>query len=511
MTDRTGYDVILFADECSLAHSKPIGVYRLATELRRNGYSVKVIDFFAEWLNDIRSLNSLLTSVIDQQTLFIGFSGTTFTKSTSSDRANITDFSEYFNARSTNIWPTDDTRITVLFSHIKRKFPNIKLVYGGEWTDKKITSLQHSVDFLIQGFGEITVVELANHLKNNTGVKFFPHGNLKVINHNKNADGFDFRNQGATVYESSDIVLPGEMLYLETSRGCMFKCRFCDYPILGRKKAHTAYHKTVDVLSDELKRNYDIAGVTKYSIVDNIFNETTEKLQDILRARDRSGVDISFFAFIRYELLSRFPEQIPLLKELGLTTAGIGIESLHTPSARSVGKGTDSEKVKDILYNLKDQWGDKVRIAGTFIIGLPEDNPETLATWIPWLLDKDCPIHFSYMFPLSFFAGTVFSENPEKYGYSVSENRQTWKNKYWDSAQAEKYALDVRTKYWDSGMAKPCSIEFMSLMSYGYDQDYLMRTPLKQLNYSEIHQKYLTRWDQYRTATFEYEKTRINS
>jgi hypothetical protein len=511
MTVRTGYDVILFADECSLAHSRSLGVFRLATELRRNGYTVKVLDFFSSWLDDIKSLNNLLNLIVDQQTLFIGFSGTTFTKTSGAEKQNIRSFSDYFNASTVTTWPADDTKIKFLFLHLKRKNPNLKLVYGGEWHTIKIPFLQNTIDFFVQGYGEQTVVELANNLRNSSNQKYFPAGNVKLINHNKNAIGFDFKNYGDTLYDRSDLLSPGEMLYLETSRGCMFKCKFCDYPILGRKKGSDPHHKSIDVLTNEFKSNYDLAGITKYSIVDNIFNETTEKLEDVLRARDRSGVDIDFFAFIRYELLDKFPEQVSLLKELGIKSAGISIESLHTPSARTVGKGMDSEKVKDILYNLKDQWGESVRVSGTLIIGLPEDNPETLDKWIPWIFDKQCPITFGYMFPLTFVNGTTFSDNPEKYGYSVIENGHQWKNKYWDSVAAEQYAFDLRQKYWDAGLAKPCAAEFISLLSYGYDRDYLMNTSLKDLNFQEIQKKSNDRWIQYRDNTFEYEKSKINT
>ena len=37
-------------------------------------------------------------------------------------------------------------------------------------------------------------------------------------------------------FEKNDFILPGESLPLELSRGCIFKCRFCQYPNIGKDK-----------------------------------------------------------------------------------------------------------------------------------------------------------------------------------------------------------------------------------------------------------------------------------
>ena len=510
MTTRTGYDVVLFADAGSVAHSRSLGPYRVATELRKQGFTVKVVDHFSSWLSNFKDFFKLINLIVDQKTLFIGFSGSTFNNTTSNEKSNIQRFSDYLSAnRSMAAWPVDDNKITVLFAQIKKQFPNVKLVYGGSGAENKIHHLREHIDFLVQGYAEHSVVQLARHLSDGTNkISYLPVGKLKLINYDITAAEFDFRNHGATIYETSDILMRDEMLYMEVSRGCMFKCGFCSYPMLGRGKNNYAYHKSIDVLADEFKRNYDLAGITKYSFIDSIFNETTEKIQDVLRARDQSGVDINFTAFLRYELLARYPEQIQLLKELGLKIANLGIESLHTPSARTVGKGTDSEKVKDILYDLKAQWGNDIPISGSFIIGLPHETLETLEKWVPWVLNKDSPIILGYIFPLSFSNGAVFSESPEKYGYTVDGDQ--WKNDYWDYNSAEKYVTDLRTECWNSGSLRFTGFEFMMMMGLGYDTKFLTETGLNKIPWSEVQEKNQSRWNSYRDSTFAHETSKNN-
>jgi Radical SAM superfamily len=516
MTTRTGYDIVLFADACSLVHSRSMGSYRLATELRRHGFTVKVVDHFSSWLNDVTNLDKLLSLIVDDQTLFFGFSGATFVTTTAEQRGNIQGVEDYILASSSlSVWPLGERKMEIFISYLRRRFPKVKLVYGGGGSHKKIELLKDSVDYIVQGLAENTAIELAKHLSDSSNkLSYFPVGKTKIINHDEHAIGFDFRNHGATIYDQSDILLQNEMLFLETSRGCMFSCGFCDYPMRGRRKTSKDHFKSIDSLAEELKRNYDLAGIEWYSIVDSIFNETTEKLEDVLRARDKSGVDIKFSTFLRYEILAKYPEQIPLLKELGLKSGGLGIESLYTPSARTVGKGTDSEKVKDLLYKLRDQFGENIDIYTSFIIGLPEDNPETLDTWVPWLLDKKCPVWNSGMRIYSLYISerTVFKENLEKYGYTLTHNGTKWKNKYWDSDAAEEYAKIIRKQAWDSGGGTLSGFEFTSVASLGYDQNYLLTTPMKDIPWAELQEKYSQRYKQYQQLTFAYETSKtINS
>ena len=75
---------------------------------------------------------------------------------------------------------------------------------------------------------EVSVVELADHLKNNTGLKYIPSGKkAKIIDYDTRAASFDFKHS-QTIFTESDHVLDQEPLPLETSRGCLFKCSFCD-------------------------------------------------------------------------------------------------------------------------------------------------------------------------------------------------------------------------------------------------------------------------------------------
>lgn len=501
------YDVILFTDgSVRTWHMRPFGTQRVATELRKHGYSVKVVDFFHYWLDDTANLAQLMDQLIGDNTLFVGFSGTYFTKfNTVAAMSSIKTFRDYYKSQILSTWPVEDLPIHSFLESIRTKFPHIKLVYGGERYDYKNAYLEQTMDYIVQGFADTTVIEIANHLSKNAALKFFPSGGrAKIINHDKDATYFDFKNS-VTQYLPDDNIVFGDALAIETSRGCMFQCDFCGYPILGRKKGDANFHKTVETLADELRYNYESNGTRKYIFTDNIFNESATKLEDMLRARDLSKVDLSFCAFIRTELLIKQPEQLQLLKELGLASAILSIESLHRPSSRTVGKGLKPEMVKEITYKMKDLWNNKLNISGSFIVGLPEDNPDTLETWMPWLKDKNCPIDglFINRLELHSYGNTLLSQSPEKYGYtdiSFKRGYSYWKNKYWNSIDADRYLYSVMEECWQSGRLRLSGMDTIGFHNAGYTSDELLTMSMKDVNFAQLAQQVEDKFKSYQST-----------
>lgn len=434
---KSTYDVILFSDiTYSTSPARALGAYRIATELRKHGYSTLVIDYFSQWLNEPKNLFNVLDKVIGSNTLFVGFSGVFF----------LDEFSNKYNNQLPVLatWPLGGHKMELYLKQITKKY-SVKLVYGGLHTDAKVNNLRNSVDFIVKGLADTTVIELADHLSKKTPIKYMSTGGrAKLINHDTLARNFVFPSS-VVEYQPEDYIVPGETLPMETSRGCLFKCSFCDYVLIGRKKGDPAYHKTTDTLAAEFKKNYEQFKVNQYMFVDDTFNETTDKLRDILEAKRISGVDIKFSCYLRVDLLARFPEQMEILNDLGIHTAFLGIESLYKPSAVSIGKSTDPARVKETIYELKKTCPG-INIIGSFIIGLPEDNIDTLNTWVPWLLEEDNPIDNPVFYRLDLVnqPGSEISSNPEKFGYTVTESG--WINKHWDSDQAYAYTVDLIKK-----------------------------------------------------------------
>lgn len=510
------YDVILFTDLSSrFWHAKSVGAYRIASELRNAGYSVKVIDFAGEWFTSVPALMKLLTKIIGQNTLFVGFSSTFFGFSETVDEGLVDNKIRSSMDRTPQPYPCKKTHFDLWCKYFKKLWPSVKLVYGGAKANTRL-ELNDSFDYMVLGIADRTVVDLASHLKFNTPLKFNLIGKKwKIIDYDVTGSTFNFP-CSTTTYTESDHIFPGEVLAIETSRGCMFKCSFCNYPLLGRGKHNPAYTKQANILADEFKRNWDQHKITKYFIVDDTFNETTEKIQTVIDATNIAGVKIEAFAYIRIDILEKFPEQIKLLKDLGIKSVFFGIETLNDASAKSIGKGLASSRVKAMLDKCRNEWGDDVAMHTNYIVGLPHDTPSSLAEWTQWVL-KDNPADASIFYPLQLSLNAEsnkakifqsdFSLNADKYGYK--EHNAQWQNDVWNFSAASKLANELNQTMFDSGKMKLAGMDIMGLMNFGYTFSELKNLAYKDLDTQVLNSKYVELFNQYKQKIFEFEGVSI--
>lgn len=464
------YDVILFTDITERFYPiKPLGAYRIASELRLQGYTVKVINHFASWLAQPRKLDQLLQSILGSNTLFIGVSGTFY------NPIGLRSFYQDTGGRPTlknDSSFNERLAFKLVYQRVKKSNPNTKWVLGGTTEEFVLNSYPEKFDYMVLGLADRSVIELADHIKNKTPIKYMPHPTgCKIIGHDPLAQGFDFANSSVT-FEPEDHVLPGEVLPFETSRGCLFKCDFCSYPLLGRKKGDPEYHKTVDSIAYEFERNLNLFGTNRYQFVDDTFNESTKKIEDLLRARDKSKVNINFASYIRLDLVDRFPEQIELLKDLGIQGADCGIESLYAASAKSIGKSSRPERTKEVLYKIRESWRGQAGLVGLFIIGLPHDTPETVNSWMQWVEDPDCPLDDVFLSPLDLKPSkfpSLITANPEKYGYTVDPNNQnSWTNEHWSQDDAIKFANETIQRFRANNRPRLGGWELLNMHNVGY-------------------------------------------
>jgi len=493
------YDIILFTDSIVSAwRMRSLAPYRLATELRNKGYSVKVIDYCVDIFSDYPLAKSILTKLIGPNTLFVGFSATHFFEPNCSaeDFVRANDYS-LWGGRKESPYPGTQKRFEIMCQLAKTLNPDIKIVYGGRWVGR--TKLSRAIDYVVAGFSDTTIVELADHIKNKTPIKFTPgsYSNQKNITHDIYAASFDFPNSYVR-YQPEDHIRTGEVVYLETSRGCMFKCDFCSYPLIGRKATDPKYHKETAILAEELKHNWDNFKINCYTMIDDTFNESTEKLQAIYEAIKQSGVpNFRFGAYLRLDLIARHPEQIQLLLDMGLHGAFFGIESLNDKSLKSIKKSMPAEEIKSFLTTLRTAWDKRVTIQTSLIIGLPHDTSETVNEWMKWFEDPACPAHhfisnYLHIYPTAKTAETVssFMTDPEKYGYVLydlgdneklnnwTSNSKNWKNEHWN----EQTCADLSSKLMQRAMytrrLRSGMFDLNGFLNIGYTFDYIYDRPM---------------------------------
>lgn len=415
------YDGIIFTDVNEpLGYAKYAGAYRIASALRNLGANIKVIDLFVRLTEE--EIHQLIEKFVSTQTKFVGVASTLL-------------------HASKNLHGFDSTTFGRIKESISKQNANCDLIIGGSRVG--LTTKLTGIDFYFIGKADISIVEYYNYKtgKENS-LKIFKHEDrnyIKTTDHNVSSDFFKTTD---IIYDKSDIIFPNEALPLEISRGCIFKCSFCQYDLIGKKKWE--YLKDSDVLRDELIRNYEMFGTTTYLFSDDIINESIEKVTYLHKVLTSLPFKVNWNSFARLDMFWAYPEMREMIQEMGAAALYFGIETLDEKAGKSVGKGLGKDRIFKTLDFLKEKYDNDVIMGSNFILGLPHETEQSLYDTFNWLSSDDCPINAFSFIPLNLRTvedGRPLNEislNPSKFGYTYEEinNKIIWENEHltWERA-----------------------------------------------------------------------------
>lgn len=480
--------ILLYGDDL-IPTSKYAGTFRIATELRNHGYTVQCIDLAAYKTLDKEFLE-VLDALIGDNTLWVGVS-TTFMYSVFGY--------PYYKSQSTfdkkyAEKPEISRGIEFFVDFVKQRNPNTKLVAGG------------SRRFMLDLFGfkifrmnsDTEIIEYTDMLAKKTSkdvIKYLP----TVI------DGSEFKDftTSQILYQTNDIIDTHDTLPLEVSRGCIFKCKFCSFPLNGKKKGEWVKHS--NILLDEFNRNYELHGVTNYVFSDDTYNDSEEKVKRLYDdVYSKLKFKVNFTTYLRLDLMMRFPDTVEYLKESGLKSTLFGIETLNHDSGKAIGKGVDPLLQFEFIEELKNNHFKDILTYSGFIMGLPKDTPDDMIKLEEFLFsDKnkldDFTVEPLYITPnhIESVNRTYYSEfdlEYEKYGYECYEQIEDsafteirWKNSVTGMTFDESFAFSRRLneKIRHSDKYKYGGFGYAWLRSIGIDS-----TDLLTLSKAKLSTKY---------------------
>jgi hypothetical protein len=428
----SSFDVILVTDTSDYPFwYRGTGAHRLANHLRTNGYSCLVIDFssalsFEDWV-------AICSLAIGDNTKLIGFSTTWWPYRSTTNKTSIVNLNEFgkdpadfkYQYLKTGLTQSSvEGNLGMWIDQAKRLNPKLKVLVGGPKIDfyRDIPA-----DHFVVGFGETQILDF---LKNNK--RIWP----RFIDHDKTAGNneFDFK-RSQILYTDRDFIQPNDILTIEFTRGCKFKCSFCSYPLIGRKNVVEESLKTPEIIYSEFMDNFNRWGTTKYWVADDTFNDSTEKLEIIEKVISRLPFRPKFRAYTRLDVMNNNLRQAELLKNIGLVDTWIGVDSMHPVASKVIGKGMNSEKKKDLIYKIGEIWKDVVNIKVGYILGLPGESSDFATETVDWFLKDDNPVNqlnlnpLRILPPLDALKHTSRSDidlNYEKYGYQIPDLNKFW-------------------------------------------------------------------------------------
>lgn len=430
------YQIILFTDTPGADWlSRGYGSYRLATELRQQDYSVLTVEYTSSLTWD--KFRELVDKTVDENTLVVGFSSTwlpyrslnkinpRYSVGFKSNKEH-TDFKHdqhpwYYDSLS-HCFSQDSPDKYI--DYIKSKNPKVKCIVGGAKSNEYV--FEQKIDNVFVGFAENMMLDYVNSLTGKGPKRIFN----KIINYDVKANDprFDFKSS-FTRYVDTDCIVPGELLTIEFARGCIFNCNFCSYP--HRNQQTRDFIKYKETIYNELMENYEKWGCTRYMITDDTFNDSTEKLIHIKEVIETLPFKPKFWAYCRMDLFHSFPEQIQLMKDIGVTEIYYGLETWHDKTAKIINKGGKKQNKINAMKKAREIWGNDVYVTVGIVMGLPHDTQESVREVCEWFKEEGKQyIDWLNISSLTIYPPTdnlqykFFSDienNLDKYGYSFPD------------------------------------------------------------------------------------------
>lgn len=380
---------IIFNDSGESIVRRTMGAYKIADMMRNVGWTVEVVDWLSRWSNnEVKEFVDSLSRKVDLFAI-------------------------------SNLWMNDDLVIDKI-SFLKENYPDAKFILGGP----KPFQREFGVDAMLFGYAEHSLQPMLNWLFDNGPLPKgkFPDWapNSLLIDSNHHYSGLEIDKYDCD-YHVNDFIESHEALTIEVTRGCRFKCKYCNYAFLGVKED---YSRSEDDLYNELMRNYERWGTTNYIICDDTFNDRDSKIEKLANAVERLPFEPNFSCFIRLDLVISRPQQIDLLTRARCWSHFYGIETFHPEAAKTIGKGMHPDKIKEGLLWIRKEFMNRIGVyRGTcgMIAGLPYEPVSSWHDSLKWL-DENWESFFFWGLHISTDKDTNtqsdFTVDAEKYGYT---------------------------------------------------------------------------------------------
>ena len=171
---------------------------------------------------------------------------------------------------------------------------------------------------------------------------------------------------------------------LQYSRGCPFRCEFCDIIVMFGRKPRVKSHEQVGRELDALRH----AGMRSVFFVDDnlIGNipQAKELLRFLVRYQNEHGYDFSFGTEASLNLAQN-RELLALFREANFGWVFIGIESTDPESLKETLKTQNLRE--DILTSIRRIYAYGIDVLAGFIVGFDNDTTETFESQYRFITD----------------------------------------------------------------------------------------------------------------------------
>ena len=366
-------------------HQAPLGLCYLAAFLEREGFEVDLIDAEAERLDNI----AVIARIREFGPRAVGMTSTTVA---------------FHRAKS-------------LACDIKAHDSGIPVMIGGPHVSANpLQTLSYACfDYGVCREGEVTASELLAAIESGGPVRDIPglvhrEGGEAVCNrprlYIKDLDSIPF--PARHLLSDMRIYRPPLGCYLKTpvvniitSRGCPYRCIFCDNNVFGRD---IRYHSPEYVVA-EVEHVVGRYGAKEIAFLDDTFTVNKNRVERILELMGRRGIKINWSCMTRANSMTR--DLAVKMKKAGCWQVAIGAESGNRAVLDLIKKGVTPDEVRTAAAHCREAG---MYVKGFFMIGHPTDTADTI----------DQTIRFAKSAPFDDVVVTISTPMPGTELYSIA-------------------------------------------------------------------------------------------
>lgn len=367
-------------------------------------------------------------------------------------------------------------------AEIKKNLPDTILILGGPHAHlfpKEVLS-NPDIDYVITGEGEISFPALISHLESSSELPTIPGVFYRSA-------GGDVKGSPPTLIKDLDSLAPIDFTSIKleryrpvmekelsamlmSSRGCPYKCIYCDRPHLGNIFRP---HSPKRVIED-IKRAME-CGIKSFQFFDDTFTVVKSRVEDICRMIIEDGLDITFSLRARVNTVDE--GLLISLKKAGCRRISFGVEAGSNRMLKSLRKNITIEEVTR-AFQLCKKIG--IETLADFIIGGPDQTKK----------DVEETIDFALKLDPSYAQFTVMTPYPGTDLYQMGMDRGLIKTDYWKEF-ARNPSLNFKTPVWEEHLNRD---ELVELFHHAYRKfyrrpRYVLRELFKVRSFDEFYRK----------------------
>ncbi len=259
-----------------------------------------------------------------------------------------------------------------------------------------------------------------------------------------------------------------------SSRGCPYKCTFCDVPHKQYRKR--SIRNIVDEVEECLKLGYQ-----EIHFYDDLFNISSQKVIDFCDEVERRGLKFIWDFRGRVNTVTR--ESLERAKIAGCRIISFGVETGSDEGLKMLNKGTTVRKIREVFRWCKEL---KIKTVADFMIGLPfEKTEEDVMKNIDFLIELDpdyAQISVLCLYP-----------NTELYNRAIEKGlirRGKWEE------FSLKPTTDIKVDFWEEHLSHKKMVELQrkSYKKYYLRMHYIIRSIFNSSSFYEYTSKAKGLW-----------------